>query len=178
MDDAPRSDVAPRSESATPSDATPTDQDASPAAQPVDQPASKRKRWPLFIVIGALVLACACVAGVGVLFGGIVLVSSAGPNGAVTRYYDAVRAGDYATAHAQLTPGFAAEITPDDLRDLFTAAEAEDGPITGVSIQSTRIEGDRAAVDATIQRERAGNLVTVQVLQSGDTWLIDDFASP
>jgi hypothetical protein len=137
----------------------------------------QKKRWPLIVVIGALGLACAGVAAFGVLIGGIALESSSGPNGAVTRYYEAVRDGDYASAHAQLSPGFAAESTPDDLRDVFAASDAQEGRITEITVQNTRIDDNQATVEATIGREQGGGPVVVRLIQIEDRWLIDDFGA-
>lgn len=162
----------PRYEPAEPAEPTPE-----PVPDPTPEPARRGRRWTLILIIGGLALACACFAGVGVLFGGIVLTSSAGPKEAVTRYYDAARAGDYATARAQLTQGFAAEMTPDDLREVFAASEAQDGPIVDVTFGDVRIEDNFATVETIVLRERAGGTLFVELAKNGDVWLIDNFVA-
>ncbi|HEX2173612.1 MAG TPA: hypothetical protein VHL09_14335, partial [Dehalococcoidia bacterium] len=109
----------------------------------------RRPSLTLVAVITGLLVAFGCIVAAGVIFGAIVLVSSAGPSETITRYYDAVRAGDYATAHAQLSVPFGTDLTQDDLRNLFTAAEAQDGRITNVSVGTFDIEGDTARVTVT-----------------------------
>lgn len=126
----------------------------------------------LVVAFGAL--AMCIVAAVGLTVGALVIVTS-GPHDTVTRYYEAVRAENWAGAYAELAGPLTEQVTVDDLRLTFEQAAALEGRITNVSILGTSVESDTAEVNVTVDRERSSGSVTVFLVREGDGWKISGF---
>jgi hypothetical protein len=90
-------------------------------------------------------------------------------------YYDAVKKEDWATAQAQLSPNFRAQVTPQQIQKSFQDQAAKDGKIVSLNITNTNIKGNTATVDATLKRERSEGSVSADLVKVDNEWKIDQF---
>jgi hypothetical protein len=131
------------------------------------------------IVLGILVVAGAGIFGLCSLADRLLPDYSEGPWRTAKEYYDAINAGDYGKAHAQLTPALGRELTQGDLYELFSMAESRGGRITHLVHERFRVdETGRVKLDVGVERERELAVVTMYLIKMGDRWRIDEFASP
>lgn len=142
---------------------------------PVVRPRPRRRRWvlPLLVVVAAAVLAGGVVVAVRAY------TRTAGPDGAVRGYLDALARGDAGTAlaYGDIPAGPRTFLTGDVLR-----AQQRRAPLQGITVTTVDENGDRARVRARYRLGFAGTPiradVTVGVHRAGRAWRLDEVVVP
>ena len=128
--------------------------------------------WALGGGLLGLLGLCACVGviGVGALGGGVfaLVQATAGPRAATDAYFEAVVAGDYATAHRSLSAAQRASLTPQDLARLRRG-------LLSYSVDNVNIASTNGTTSATVtvtssSTGGASNRETITLIKEGGDW--------
>ena len=128
--------------------------------------------WALGGGLLGLLGLCACVGviGVGALGGGVfaLVQATAGPRDATSAYFEAVVAGDYATAHRSLSAAQRASLTPQDLARIRRG-------LLSYSVDDVNIANTNGATSATVTVTSsttggASNRETITLVKEGKDW--------
>ena len=138
------------------------------AAPPRDR--DMRSLW-IGLGVGGLVLVLCCVGGAlggGFLLGGLEGVARAQLASVVDDYLTALRAGDYATARAQLCPEQQHDHTVAWYENEYRGSE-----VTDFTVHEDRVDVNLLKVPATVERRGQGeSLMTFTMLQQTTRWVI------
>ncbi len=134
-------------------------------------------RKTLLIIAGAVVGVCLCcavvvavvsVTGVLGIFGVTQPVADVGE-----KFMQSLKAGDYATAYAQLHPALQQKIgSPQDLRRMVESGKAQPSKWT---FTTRNIENDQGHLEGSVTMTSGDGTVTLDLAKSGEDWKIVSF---
>jgi hypothetical protein len=134
-------------------------------------------RKTLLIIAGAVVGVCMCCAvvvavvsltGVLGIFGVTQPVADVGE-----KFMQSLKAGDYATAYAQLHPALQQKIgTPQDLKKMVESGKAQPSKW---NFTTRNMENDQGHLEGSVTMQGAEGTVTLDLTKLGDEWKITSF---
>lgn len=110
-------------------------------------PRKRRRGW---WIAGGVVAGIALLALLGFAFVSSIIGQVTPVNAAATEYFDAIKAHDWATAHAQLSAALRGTTKPSDLETTWLRREQADGAVERFAATNTNINNTNGRVTATI----------------------------
>ncbi len=134
-------------------------------------------RKTLIIIAGAIIGVCLCCV---VVFGAIAFTGVLGGLGLTQpvadvgeKFMQSLKAGDYATAYAQLTPALQKKIgTAQDLRRMVESGQAKPSKW---SFTTRNMENDEGHLEGSVSMQGGDGTVTLDLVKSGSDWKINAF---
>ncbi len=138
-------------------------------------------RKTVIIIAGAIIGVCLCCtiviiggtllgAGgtVAAIFGATQPVADVGD-----KFMQSLKAGDYATAYAQLSPALQKKIgTAQDLRQMVESGQAKPSKW---SFDTRNIENDEGHLEGSVSMQGGEGTVTLDLVKTGNDWKINAF---